>query len=112
MEYKVVITSDAEADLDGFIRYLLFEKKSDQAASNVLDDFEATKISLSRVAGSLKLCDNPRLRELGYRRMNFLSHDYFLLYRIEGTTRIRYCKYRRMMSSPSGLDFFMPGCTT
>ena len=24
------------------------------------------------------------------------------------TTRIRYCKYRRMMSSPSGLDFFMP----
>ena len=63
MEYKVVITSDAEADLDGFIRYLLFEKKSDQAASNVLNDFEATKISLSRVAGSLKLCDNPRLRD-------------------------------------------------
>ena len=35
MEYKVVITSDAEADLDGVIRYLLFEKKSEQAASNV-----------------------------------------------------------------------------
>ena len=30
MEYKVVITSDAEADLDGFLRYLLFEKKSGQ----------------------------------------------------------------------------------
>lgn len=88
MEYKVVITSDAEADLDGFIRYLLFEKKSDQAASNVLNDFEATMIGLSRVAGSLKLCDNPQLRELGYRRMNFLSHDYFLLYRIEGGTAI------------------------
>ena len=88
MEYKVAITSDAEADLDGFIRYLLLEKKSDQAASNVLDDFEVTMISLSRVAGSLKLCDNPRLRELGYRRMNFLSHDYFLLYRIEGDTAI------------------------
>ena len=41
MEYKVVITSDAEADLDGFFRYLLFEKESDQAASNVLNDFEA-----------------------------------------------------------------------
>lgn len=52
MEYKVVITSDAEADLDGFIRYLLFEKKSDQAASNVLNDFEATMNSLSGVAGS------------------------------------------------------------
>ena len=88
MEYKVVITSDAEADLDGFIRYLLFEKKSDQAASNVLNDFEATMNSLSGVAGSLKLCDNPRLRELVYRKMNFLSHEYFLLYRIEGDTAI------------------------
>ena len=28
MEYKVVITSDAEADLDGFIRYLLFEQST------------------------------------------------------------------------------------
>lgn len=27
MEYRVVITSDAEADLDGFLRYLLFAKK-------------------------------------------------------------------------------------
>jgi len=88
MEYKVVITSDAEADLDGFLRYLLLEKKSDQAASNVLNDFEATKISLSKVAGSLKLCDNPRLRELGYRRMNFLSHRYFMLFRLEGNTAI------------------------
>ena len=79
MDYKVVTTSDAEADLDGFIRYLLFEKKRYQAASNVLNDFEATKISLSRVAGSLKLCDNLRLRELGYRRMNFLSHSYVML---------------------------------
>ncbi|MCR5404207.1 MAG: type II toxin-antitoxin system RelE/ParE family toxin [Butyrivibrio sp.] len=88
MEYRVVITSDAEADLDGFLRYLLLEKKSGQAAANMLNDFEATKITLSKVAGSLKLCDNPRLKELGYRRMNFMSHRYFMLYRIEGDTVI------------------------
>ena len=35
MEYRVVITSDAEADLEGFIRYLLFEKKSNQAETCV-----------------------------------------------------------------------------
>ena len=39
MDYKVVITSDAEIDLDEHIQYLLFEKKNLQAASNVLDDF-------------------------------------------------------------------------
>ena len=82
MEYKVVVTSDAEEDLDRFIRYLLFEKRSEQAATNVLNDFEATIRSLSQVAGSLKLCDNPRLRKLEYRRINFLSHRYFMMYRI------------------------------
>ena len=43
MDYKVVMTIDAEEDLDRFIRYLLFEKQNSQAASNVLNDFEATK---------------------------------------------------------------------
>ena len=88
MDYKVVITEDAEADLDSFIRYLLFEKMNRQAAAAVLDDFEATKESLKRVAGALKLCDNPRLSALGYRRINFLSHRYFMLYRIEDDTAV------------------------
>lgn len=88
MDYKVVITSDAEIDLDEHIQYLLFEKKNLQAASNVLDDFEATKNSLSKVAGSLRLCSNLKLNKFGYRRINFLSHRYFMLYRIEGDLAI------------------------
>ena len=76
MDYKIVLSRGAEEDLDGFVAYLLFEKKSEQAARNLLNDFEATKTSLSNVAGSLKLCDNPKLRELGYYRINFLSHRY------------------------------------
>ncbi len=82
MDYKVVVTADAEEDLNQYIGYLLMEKKSEQAARNVLDDFEATIQSLKNVAGSLKLCDNPRLKELGYRRINFLSHRHFMMYRI------------------------------
>lgn len=82
MIYNVVLSENAEEDVDRFIAYLLFEKKNEQAAKNFLDDVEATKSSLSNVAGSLKLCDNPRLRELGFRRMNFLSHKYFMLYRV------------------------------
>jgi plasmid stabilization system protein ParE len=83
MEYRVVLMKDAEEDLDRFVTYLLFEKKNKQAATNLLNDFKATMASLSNVAGSLKLCDNPKLKELGYRRINFLSHRYFMLYRIE-----------------------------
>ena len=86
MAYKIVLMQNAENDLNSFISYLLFEKKSKQAAGNLLNDFEATKVSLSNVAGNLKFCDNPKLRELGYRRINFLSHRYFMLYRIKNYT--------------------------
>ena len=82
MDYKVVITIDAENDLDQFINNLIYEKKSLQSANNLLDDFDSIIESLTHIAGSLKLCDNPRLRKLGYRRINFLKHRYFMLYRI------------------------------
>lgn len=32
MDYKVIITEDAEADMDSFVHYLLSEKKNEQAA--------------------------------------------------------------------------------
>jgi len=82
MDYKIVVTVDAQKELERYIQYLIFEKGNLQAARNVLDDFENTKESLKRVAGSLKLCDHPRLRQLGYRRINFLNHRYFMLYRV------------------------------
>ena len=88
MEYKVVITERATTKLDGFVRYLLYEKKNGQAATNVLNDFEATKRNLAIVAGSLKLCDNPGIKALGYRRINFLKHQYYMLYRIEGKSAV------------------------
>ncbi|GFO86310.1 type II toxin-antitoxin system RelE/ParE family toxin [Anaerostipes butyraticus] len=47
-----------------------------------MDDFGETIRSLENVAGSLKLCDNLRLKKLGYRRINFHSHRYFIMYRI------------------------------
>ncbi len=88
MEYKVVITSDAEEDLDRFIRYLLFAKQNPQAAASVLNDFEETKQILSRIAGSMQSCENPRLNALGYRKMHFQRHRYFMLYRIENNLAV------------------------
>lgn len=82
MDYKVVVTRDAEEDLERFVKYLITEKESMQAAENVLNDYDATIESLKHVAGSLKLCDNPGLRQLEYHRINFLNHRYFMLFRI------------------------------
>lgn len=88
MDYNVIITEDAENDLDRYIRYLLFEKKSGQAAANLLNDFEETVQVLSSTAGGLKSCENPRLKEQGYKRINFQRHRYFMLFRVEGNDAI------------------------
>ena len=38
MDYKVVVTVEAEEDLNQFVQNLLFAKKNKQAAKNVLDE--------------------------------------------------------------------------
>ena len=68
MAYKVVVTNDAKENMQEYIEYTLYEKKNQQAAGSLLDDFEYTKDILAEVAESLKLCDNEKLRSLGYRR--------------------------------------------
>lgn len=40
MDYKIVVTKDAEEDLERFNQYLILEKESMQAARNVLNDYE------------------------------------------------------------------------
>lgn len=83
MEYEVVLTSQAQLDFRNITHYLLYEFKSEQAAIGVTDDMEKTIERLSYMASGLKLCDDPRLRDLGYWTIHFKRHNYFMLYRIE-----------------------------
>ncbi len=53
MDYMVEITDDALDDLDNILYHILFTLKNEQAAQNVLDDFDLTKNHLARVAGSI-----------------------------------------------------------
>lgn len=71
MDYKVVLTNPAREQLEQIIYYLLHELENAQAANSVLEDAANTKLRLSRVAGSLKLCENTKLRALGYRVIHF-----------------------------------------
>lgn len=84
MDYKVIITDQAREQLEQIVYYILFELKSEQAADNVLEDADNTRLQLSRVAGSLKQCEDSRLSALGYRIIHFKRHKYFMLYRIDG----------------------------
>lgn len=83
MDYDVILTDLAKAHLDQIIHYLLYQIQSTQAACNVLEDAKNTQERLSRLAGSLKLCEDPQLRSLGYRTIHFKYHKFFMIYRIE-----------------------------
>ena len=82
-KWEVITTDDAEEDLDRFVGCLLQEKKNEQAATAVLDDYEETVDKLEGLAGALGPVNNPRLAALGYRKILFQRHNYYLIYHIE-----------------------------
>ena len=84
--YDVIISPKALSQLDGYIKYIQCTLLNEQAAKAVWDDAMDTRDKLAEVAGSLMLCDNKKLQDLGYHSINFLRHRYLMLYRVEGNT--------------------------
>ena len=83
---KVVVSEDALSDLRRYVNYLIHVKRNPQAAVNLLDDYDKTIEKLTFAAGSLKPCDSPNMKKRHLRRINFLHHDYFMLYQFEEQT--------------------------
>ncbi len=84
--YRVIVTDDAKKDFLRYRDYLIYVKKNSQAAKNLVNDYRETRKKLEIVAGSLKDPDSEKLKARRLKRINFLKHDYFLLYRIDGNT--------------------------
>ena len=82
--FNVIISPMALAQLDGYIDYIQYTLLNEEAAMAVWRDAIETRDLLAKTADSLKLCDFPRLREMGYRSICFIRHRYIMLYRIEG----------------------------
>ncbi|HCT91652.1 MAG TPA: type II toxin-antitoxin system RelE/ParE family toxin [Lachnospiraceae bacterium] len=88
-KYKVVITRNAKLQLTQILQYLHQNLRSEQAARNVRDDINETRLRLADMADNLKLCDYPELRALGYRTIHLRRHRYFMLYKIiNGVVRV------------------------
>lgn len=82
MEYEVILSGQAKEDFRKIVHHLLYKFGNKQAAANIINDMEDTITRLSRIAGSLKLCDEPELRAAEYRTIHFKRHRYFLVYRV------------------------------
>ena len=73
IKWNVLVTESVQQDLDNFVYYLLVEKLNEQAAKAVLDDYDETVEELAKVAGSLKVLEDPDLSN--YRKIRFRRHD-------------------------------------
>lgn len=84
--YKVVTTPELEGKVKERVHYIAKELGNPIAAKSVWDDYKETRKELKKVAGSLQDPDSVELKIRGLKRINFRSHDFFLLYRIEDET--------------------------
>lgn len=82
--YNVMISPKALSQLNSYIDYTQYTLLNDQAAQSVWKDPLETREHLSKVAGSLKYCTHPQLKEYGYRAIHFKRHRYTMLYRVDG----------------------------
>ena len=80
--YKVITSPKALSQLEEYIDYIQYTLLNEQAAGAVWNDAVETVNRLETVAGSLRYCDDPELKELGYRKIVFIRHSYVMLYRI------------------------------
>ena len=83
-DYEIILTDAAVIHSQKILDYIFFELRNAQAARSVEQDMKETTKRLSHVAGNLKLCDDPKLRDLGYRTIHLKRHKYFMLYKIVG----------------------------
>lgn len=81
-DFRVILTNKAEIQAQKILDYIFYELENVPAAFSVEQDMKETIVRLSHAANSLKLCDEPKLKALGYRVIHFKRHRYFMLYKI------------------------------
>ena len=83
MAYRVVVTKSAAEQFEKILYYVGIVLKNEQAFRHLLDDFDETCEQLALVADNIRLCDEPELAELGYRKIRFRRHNYLMLFAID-----------------------------
>ena len=81
-KYKAVITKQAQVDLRGKLAYIRDRLKNPQAVQSVYDDYKLTRKALEEVAETIREPDSMELKKRDLRRVNFRTHNYFMLFRI------------------------------
>ena len=81
MAYKLVKTDSFQRDLDTAIGYIILSLGNKTAADSLLKDIEQCYDGMERMPLMYEACHDPRLRELGYRKV--VIRNYIMIYQVE-----------------------------
>ncbi|MBR1534765.1 MAG: type II toxin-antitoxin system RelE/ParE family toxin [Ruminococcus sp.] len=86
MAYNLVITNDANDELDKIVDYIAVNLQNPKAASDFLDQVESSYDLLIDNPRIYQLCDYPTFKEKQYRKV--VINNYIMIYKIDETTDI------------------------
>ena len=83
--YSLVVTAQAESDLDDIVAYLVQKLSTPSAACELLDSIEECYQNLRRTPYMYGECSDIRLQTEGYRRA--VINNYVLVYKINESSQ-------------------------
>jgi len=83
--YDVIVSPEAEADLERIVRYLAVDLGNPPAATALVDKIDARLRALETMPAKFSFCKDSVLRALGYHRA--AAGNYLILYRIDEASR-------------------------
>lgn len=82
MNYKLIVSAEANNQLDNIIFYIMNKQKNPEAASEILDDILNSYEIIEKFPESFPICSDPYLAKKEYRKCILAHHDYVILYLI------------------------------
>lgn len=95
-EYEVIITPEAEDDLDRLGAYIAFELKAPETAYNYIRDIRSELSTLNEMPKRFRIVDDEPWHSRGLRRMNARNFAaFFILLEQESTVFIQNVIYQK-----------------
>ncbi|MDL2220319.1 type II toxin-antitoxin system RelE/ParE family toxin [Eubacteriales bacterium OttesenSCG-928-N14] len=84
--YRVLITKEANEDIEDIVRYISRHLNNPDAAMDLLDAIEEIYANIARTPLMYALCDDTRLRQREYRKIPVKNH--VIVYRVVEDTAL------------------------
>lgn len=83
MGYRIIITDEANGQVDDIIDYVVNVLKNLTAARAIIDDIELAYKRIESSAEAFAYCEDSYIAAKEYRKLALDNHDYVIIYRVE-----------------------------